>query len=296
MIRLKRVYGLLLIPLIAGLALLPGCEDGLKSKGKPRISSSASSDEGETPKVPLTAAKFGTITGKVTYEGERPAEVAINMGPNETACHASPKPGDELESAWQIDSNGGVMDAVVFLQPPVGKFFQLPDDLKKPRKGDELVKLHQPRCQFIPRVFVLYPSYYDPAKNAEVPTGQQFEIANDAPFEHNFGMLNCDENTPRGGTVKPGKVEVFPTLVPETRPIIFKCDIHGWMRAYGFVLDHPYAAVTKADGTFQIDNVPLDVELQVVAWHEAKGFFNGGEQGKKETLTDNKQFDFKIKR
>ena len=32
----------------------------------------------------------------------------------------------------------------------------------------------------------------------------------------------------------------------------FRCDVHGWMAAYGGVVAHPYFAVSKADGTFAI--------------------------------------------
>jgi hypothetical protein len=36
----------------------------------------------------------------------------------------------------------------------------------------------------------------------------------------------------------------------------FKCDVHPWMFAYACVVDHPFYAVTGADGTFKIANVP----------------------------------------
>ena len=36
----------------------------------------------------------------------------------------------------------------------------------------------------------------------------------------------------------------------------FKCDVHGWMNAYVGVLDHPYFAVTGADGTFELKGLP----------------------------------------
>lgn len=86
-------------------------------------------------------------------------------------------------------------------------------------------------------------------------------------------------------------------LRPQIKPIAFACDIHGWMRAYGFVLDHPYSAVTKEDGTFVIENAPLGVPVQVVGWHEAArpNFFNGGIDGKSMTLSANEALNFKIK-
>jgi hypothetical protein len=38
-----------------------------------------------------------------------------------------------------------------------------------------------------------------------------------------------------------------------------------WMRGYLLVIDHPYAAVTGPDGTFQLDQVP-DGEYELVYW------------------------------
>ena len=43
------------------------------------------------------------------------------------------------------------------------------------------------------------------------------------------------------------------------------------MNAKIHVFDHPYFAVTKADGSFEIANVPVGTELTVYMWHEAKG-------------------------
>ena len=47
---------------------------------------------------------------------------------------------------------------------------------------------------------------------------------------------------------------------------------HVWMQAYVWVFDHPYYAITKADGTFAIPRVPADTEVQVMAWHESQGW------------------------
>jgi hypothetical protein len=47
------------------------------------------------------------------------------------------------------------------------------------------------------------------------------------------------------------------------------------MRAHAWVFDHPFAAVTGKDGTFEIRNVPTGVDLHVLAWHEAVGYLSG---------------------
>ena len=53
--------------------------------------------------------------------------------------------------------------------------------------------------------------------------------------------------------------------------INIKCDIHPWMSARALVFDHPYVAITKDDGTYEIKNAPEGAELEIVYWHEATG-------------------------
>jgi hypothetical protein len=55
------------------------------------------------------------------------------------------------------------------------------------------------------------------------------------------------------------------------------------MNAKVAVFDHPYYAVTKEDGTFEIKDAPADVPLEVVVWHESMG--DTLKKGKKEDIT-----------
>jgi plastocyanin len=50
----------------------------------------------------------------------------------------------------------------------------------------------------------------------------------------------------------------------------FKCDVHPWMTAYLLVTDSPFFAVTGADGSFSIPDVPPGT-YTVEAWHERFG-------------------------
>jgi hypothetical protein len=62
-------------------------------------------------------------------------------------------------------------------------------------------------------------------------------------------------------------------LVAERRPIVVACDIHNWMKAYIMVFDHPFFAVTGADGSFEIKGVPAG-DQNLVIWQETVGYVN----------------------
>ena len=54
----------------------------------------------------------------------------------------------------------------------------------------------------------------------------------------------------------------------EKEPFQVGCDIHSWMTAYHLPLDHPFAAVSAADGTFEIKDLPSG-KHEFKVWHEA---------------------------
>jgi hypothetical protein len=290
-------YFLIVAPLLVALAVLGGCGGGSVTKN-PKQRRSASGDEAEVARTPVGATKFGTITGKVIYDGTAPTPQPLKRGANEAQCHAPAAYDKEnFEEQWLVDGKGGVKNVVVFLQPPEGKFFDLPEDQQKPKAN--VVEIDQPLCAFRPRVWVLFPSFYDKASRSEKPTGQKLEILNNAPFEHNYKLIPAGEENQKyakSTILKSRQSATFDGFQPAAKEFTIMCDIHNWMRSYGFVLEHPYAAVTKDDGTFVIQNAPLGVPLQVVGWHEGAGFFNGGQDGKTMTLQDNQVLELpKIK-
>ena len=50
----------------------------------------------------------------------------------------------------------------------------------------------------------------------------------------------------------------------------FKCDVHKWMNAFVGVVDHPFFAVTGADGAFELKGLPPGT-YTIEAWHEKLG-------------------------
>jgi hypothetical protein len=74
------------------------------------------------------------------------------------------------------------------------------------------------------------------------------------------------------GTIKPlnDQREMTFEYVAPSRPFPVACDLHPWMRAWWLVLDHPYAAISDAEGKFTIADLPPgNYEFRV--WHEKFG-------------------------
>jgi hypothetical protein len=287
------------LPSLAGLLLsLSGCGQEEVRHKRPRAT-----DEEEKPPVELKASSFGTISGKVVLDDgfNPPAAQVQPMGNQEGQCHSDSflKIDDKdwkTKPVWIIGPNRGVKNVVVFLQPPDGQFFFVPEDQRKPKDVD----LEQPHCTFYPRVFTLFPGYYDAKTESHLPTGQVLHIKSSPSVAHNYKVQGAGVkvNNALGAGAKEATIVAKADL--QAQMISVQCDIHGWMQAYGFVLDHPFAAITDDKGEFKIEKAPLGVKLQVVAWYEAasgpKGFFlRGGEDGDPMELTANQAFEFKVK-
>jgi hypothetical protein len=54
-------------------------------------------------------------------------------------------------------------------------------------------------------------------------------------------------------------------------PYSLVCNIHPWEKAVVLIRDNPYMAVSDANGTLEIADLPAGVELEFQAWHEIRG-------------------------
>ncbi len=94
-------------------------------------------------------------------------------------------------------------------------------------------------------------------------------MRNSDPLVHNvrsFSIRNRAFNISQPAET-PDRKKVF---TRQERAIKIKCDFHPWMKAYVFVMEHPYFAVTDKKGQFKIDGLPAG-EYTLAAWHEELG-------------------------
>jgi plastocyanin len=124
-----------------------------------------------------------------------------------------------------------------------------------PVPADEVV-MDQNGCLYRPRVAV-------------AQAGQVVTIKNSDQTLHNV-------HTYKGPSTLFNQAQVFgmPAIkkkAPSVGDVVkFKCDVHPWMTGYLVVTDNPFYAVTGADGSFSIPNVPPGT-YTVEAWQEKLG-------------------------
>ena len=290
--RFRLITFLLLVPGLAALATVSGCGKDKTEQTGGGQSGEKAKDRGTSahagvPTAEVPSKGWGTLQGKVTYDGDPPAtpDPDIQKDRPRCACKEAADRGDTKQQRWKLGPDKGVANVVVWVRAPKGKYFKIPDDQKK---RTDTVTLEQPFCAFEPHVLVLYPSYYDPVTKSQTSTGQKFEIINNATIPHNTNVV---PNGPVGVSgdqnllLPPGKKE--PKNVTLDKPksagaepsVTFTCNIHTWMTGSGRVFDHPFYAVTKGDkqkeksrsGEYEIKEVPAGVDLDLVYWHEALG-------------------------
>ena len=59
----------------------------------------------------------------------------------------------------------------------------------------------------------------------------------------------------------------------ESLPCQVSSNLHSWQKAFLLGLDHPFAAITAADGRFEIRDLPTG-EHHFTVWHERRGYLN----------------------
>jgi hypothetical protein len=59
-------------------------------------------------------------------------------------------------------------------------------------------------------------------------------------------------------------------MTKDRRIFVMQCGFHAYMESWGLAVDNPYIAITQADGTFLLRDVPPG-DYTLVAWHPGVG-------------------------
>jgi hypothetical protein len=191
-----------------------------------------------------TADGPGVITGIMTFEGTPPPAARLRM---DSDARCTPEGGATSE-LLVVGPDNGLQNVFVYVKDGLGaRTYSTPTTP---------VMLDQKGCRYVPHVI-------------GVQVGQPVQISNSDPTLHNVNSAPKDNRGFNFGQV--------PSTPPVTRMfdkpevlVPFRCDVHSWMNAHAGVVAHPFFAVTKPDGSFEIKGLPPGTYM-IEAVHERLG-------------------------
>jgi Carboxypeptidase regulatory-like domain len=199
----------------------------------------------------IAVSDGGTIVGEVKYAGDPPPPEKIEVTKDTNICGTEPKASPVLV----VGANKGIRDVVASL-PTIQKGKAL-------GKPDKPPVLDQKNCEYHPYAQIL-------------PVSTTLEILNSDDVLHNVKTKGGSKTTFNIAQPKFKRKLTVEFKNPEIVQV--ECNVHGWMSAILAVADHPYYALTDANGSFKITDVPPG-KYNLKVWHSKLG-----EQSKEVTV------------
>lgn len=186
--------------------------------------------------------KAGTLTGIVRFEGHVPESYVIHV-----TRDANVFGGTIPDERLLVSSEGRIKNVVVTLE-----------EIRQGKPWPDLQPtLVNRNGRFIPHVQV-------------ARKGERLAIVNRDPVLHNTHGFQGGRTI--FNVALPRFLQGRPVSQPlrEAGIIEVMCDVHDWMNGWIVVLEHPYVAITDAEGTYTITGIPPG-SYTVTAWHEQLG-------------------------
>lgn len=184
----------------------------------------------------------GVVSGRVWFPGEFPESESFKVPKDNDVCGIRKR-----DQTFLVDeASRGLRNAIVeMVGIGAGKALDLPQ-----------ATLDQAECSYVPHVQL-------------AEAGTKVVISNSDPILHNIHAWAGDKTLFNIAQPPIGKLK-FKKDLTVTGPVRIVCDVHDWMAAYIYVVDHPYVAVTDAEGRYAIEGVPPGT-YTVKVWHEGLG-------------------------
>ena len=164
-----------------------------------------------------------------------------------------------VDESLLVGKEGGLANVLVFA---------INRDAKSPLVESETAKSHVLQIkngQFSPRVLM-------------VNAGSKLEIKNSDPLSFGFHLMAVS-NQEINYLLPPNSTRRLMLSKPEKTPIRFRSNRQSWATGVLLIHDNPHFAVSAADGTFSIPNLPLG-KWKFRAWHEKVGYLNNWPKGR----------------
>lgn len=203
--------------------------------------------------------KWGDLKGRFVLDGDPPAPVELDVNKDQEVCAKQKMYSEELV----VGEDKGLANVFIYLVTQRNQKIPIHPDYEAAAKAERV--LDNVNCRFVPHAQTVWLS-------------QTLILKNSDPVAHN-SKIDPLGDTPTNPLIPAGGQVPWQFKKSQGLPQAVTCSIHGWMKAWVLPLDHPYAAVSGADGSFEIKNLPVG-EHTFQIWHEKSGYLMGSAQKK----------------
>ncbi len=200
---------------------------------------------------------YASVEGLFRVVGTPPPRVPLPVSGGD-AGYCAPGGKAPLSEQVVVGPDGGLANVLITLDMKIPDSWIHPDyvatansTLTGPAAFD------QKGCVFLSHVFAMRAT-------------QSVEIRNSDDVSHNTNLAGKGRARVENRVIPAKGSFIYSPGGASGVPFDVSCNIHPWMKAYMYVADHPYFAVTDQEGKFQIANLPAGVELQFKVWKEVK--------------------------
>ena len=193
-------------------------------------------------------AQWGTLKVKFVYDGAPPAAQNLKPDKDVEVCGKV----QLVDESLLVGSDGGIANVVLYVTT---KGVKVHPDYDK--TANDKVESDNSGCRFVPHIMTLRLS-------------QPLVLKNTDPVAHNTN-LQPPGDTAINPLIPGGGAADYKFNRAANVPVPVSCNIHPWMKGYFLPRDNPYAAVSKADGTVELKNLPVG-EIELRCWHENQGY------------------------
>ncbi len=214
--------------------------------------------------------RAGDVTGTITFKGAAPAEKEITPIKDDPNCAAMYPAGLPKTKFYVVGANGELADVVISIKGVAGA--------ASTGASAAPAMLDQKGALYAPQILA-------------IQTGQKLIVKNSDPVVHNV-HTKPTANPESNQVQMSGGADLTYTFDKPEMFLKFQCDVHPWMFAWVSVFDHPYFAVSGADGKFTIKNVPAG-KYTIEATHRKLGTQTAEIEVKADGATQNFSFEKK---
>ncbi len=243
---------------VAAAALAAGCgptrvagpvvDDEAVASLRSSLRTAGDSEEGET-EAAVGGTGWASLKGRFVFSGTPGEPMPLIVDKDTAVCS---KDGMKLyDQSLRVDgSTKGLADVVVFVRKA--------SRVKDPVPSEQLV-FDQKNCEFISPVFA-------------ARVGQPVDVRNSDPIGHNTNISGSSVNQ----LIPAGAGTVYTPDRETGMPVSVTCNIHPWMKAYAVFRKDGYVAVSAADGSFELADLPAGEPIEFQVWHARSTGPNGG--------------------